>query len=86
MKNIPLKVSIEGQANAVDSDWFAIQPILAQRGLEQDELINLYLELSANLKVSTRGLSLARIKPSSSIDGVIREVTYSTNDYVGMVV
>lgn len=84
MKNIPLQVNIEGQNSRVDTDWLAIMAILKKRGLAQSELSNIYQELSAGMRVTTRGLSLAGVKPSVSLDGIIRETTFSENDYLAM--
>ena len=85
MKNIPLQVNIEGKDSTVDTDWLAIMAILKKRGLAQSELSNVYLELSAGMRVTTRGLTLAEIKPSASLNGIIRETTFSEYDYAGMI-
>ncbi|MBW8183381.1 MULTISPECIES: hypothetical protein [Shewanella] len=84
MKNIPLQVNIEGQDSTVDTDWLAIMATLKKRGLSQSELSTIYQELSAGMRVTTRGLTLAEIKPSIALDGIIRETKFSENDYVGM--
>lgn len=84
MKNIPLQVNIEGQNSRIETDWLAIMAILKKRGLAQNELSNIYQELSAGMRVTTRGLSLAEVKPSVALDGIIREATFSEHDYAGM--
>ncbi|MBE7213651.1 hypothetical protein MK852_02005 [Shewanella benthica] len=84
MKNIPLQVNIEGQDCFVDSDWLAIMATLKKRGLEHNELLSLYLELTSGMRVTTRGLSLAKLNPSLEVNGLIRETKFSANDYAGM--
>ena len=84
MKNIPLQVNIEGQDSFVDTDWLAIMATLKKRGLEHDELMSLYLELTSGMRVTTRGLSLGKLNPSMEIHGLIRETKFSDNDYAGM--
>ncbi|WP_040571741.1 hypothetical protein [Shewanella benthica] len=84
MKNIPLQVNIEGQDRFVDTDWLAIMATLKKRGLEQDELLSLYLELTSGMRVTTRGLSLAKLNLSMEVHGLIRETKFSANDYAGM--
>ncbi|NRD72587.1 hypothetical protein HQQ94_04875 [Shewanella sp. VB17] len=82
MKNIPLQVNIEGQDCTVDTDWLAIMATLKKRGLAQSELTNIYLELSAGMRVTTRGLTLAEIKPTVVLEGIIRETKCSEHDHV----
>ncbi|WP_299795954.1 hypothetical protein [uncultured Shewanella sp.] len=84
MKNIPLQVNLEGQTSCVDTDWLAIMATLKKRGLQQDELMSVYVELSSGMRVTTRGLSLAKINPTLELQGIIRETTFSANDYAGM--
>lgn len=85
MKNIPLKVNIEGQDSFVDTDWLAIMATLKKRGLEQEELLSVYLELTSGMRVTTRGLSLAKLNPSVDLHGLIHEPKFSANDYAGMI-
>ncbi len=84
MKNIPLQVNIESQTSCVDTDWLAIMATLKKRGLQQDELMGVYLELTSGMRVTTRGLSLAKINPNLELHGIIRETKFSANDYAGM--
>ncbi len=84
MKNIPLQVNIEGQRSCVDTDWLAIMATLKKRGLQHDELMSVYLELTSGMKVTTRGLSLAKINPNLELHGIIRETKFSANDYASM--
>lgn len=85
MKNIPLQVNIEGQTSFVDTDWLAIMATLKKRGLEQDELMCVYLELTSGMRVTTRGLSLAKQSQSMELQGLIREPKFSARDYAGMI-
>ncbi|MEI6858925.1 MAG: hypothetical protein V5788_03910 [Shewanella sp.] len=82
MNNIPLQVNIEGQDSFVDTDWLAIMVTLKKRGLEQGELMKIYLELTSGMRVTTRSLSLAKLNPSVKIDGVIKETKLSVNNFV----
>lgn len=84
MKNIPIHASIEGQSRVVDTDWLAIMATLRERGLGQEELVTVYAQLSSYLKVTTRGLTLAMIPPSTIIEGLTREGKRSVNDYASM--
>lgn len=78
MKNIPIHASIEGQTRVVDTDWLAIMATLRERGLGHDELQLVYSQLNSYLKVTTRGLTLAKIPPSMAIEGITREVKRCT--------
>ena len=84
MKNIPLHVNIEGQNCPVDTNWLAVMETLKKRSLSQHELFRIYLDLSAGMRVTTRGLTLAQIKPSHGLEGIIRETKISDYDYTGM--
>ncbi|NRD74021.1 hypothetical protein HQQ94_12390 [Shewanella sp. VB17] len=84
MKNIPLHVNIEGQDHTVNTNWLTIMETLKKRSVVQHELTNIYQELSAGMRVTTRGLTLALIKPSSGLEGIIRETKFSEYDYADM--
>ncbi|WP_442800710.1 hypothetical protein [Shewanella sp. AS16] len=60
MHNIALLVNIEGRINRVETDWLAISAVLSKRELTRDELQALHEELCAGLRVTTRGLTLAK--------------------------
>ncbi|QYK02141.1 hypothetical protein [Shewanella psychrotolerans] len=85
MKNIPIHASIEGQHATVDTDWLAIMATLKKRGLEQEELMLVYAQLTSYLRVTTRGLTLSKIVGDTSIEGVTREPKISSQDFIGMV-
>lgn len=84
MKNIPLHVNIESQNNTVSTNWLTIMDTLKKRGVVEHELVSIYQELSAGMRVTTRGLTLAVIKPSSGLEGIIRETKFSEYDYADM--
>ncbi|MCL1124490.1 hypothetical protein [Shewanella surugensis] len=84
MKNIPLRVNIESQTSKVNTDWLAIMATLKKRGLEQDELASVYFDLNAGMRVTTRGLSLAKITMTENLEGIIKEPTVSTTDFAAM--
>ena len=81
MKNIPLRVNIESQTSKVNTDWLAIMATLKKRGLEQDELASVYFDLNAGIRVTTRGLSLAKITMTENLEGIIKESAASMNDF-----
>ena len=84
MKNIPILVHIEGQDSKVNTDWLAIMATLRKRGLEKDELEVVYFELSAGMRVTTRGLSLAKANPVDPLKDLLHEPKFSARDYAGM--
>lgn len=84
MKNIPLRVNIEGQGSKVNTDWLAIMATLKKRGLEQDELASVYFDLNAGMRVTTRGLSLAKITMTENLEGIIKEPTVTPVDFAAM--
>ncbi|WP_394205078.1 hypothetical protein [Shewanella waksmanii] len=86
MKNIPLQVNIEGQASVVKTDWLAIMATLKKRGLENDELMSVYLEVSSGLRVTTRGLTLAKVNPSTELNGITREACLTKQEYASILV
>lgn len=84
MKNIPIRAHIEGQDSKVNTDWLAIMATLKKRGLETDELEVVYFELCAGMRVTTRGLSLAKATPEAQLQGLLYEPKFSARDYAGM--
>ncbi|WP_041416257.1 hypothetical protein [Shewanella halifaxensis] len=84
MKNIPIQVHIEGQESKVNTDWLAIMATLKKRGLENDELEVVYFELCAGMRVTTRGLGLAKTSPTEALPGLLYEPKFSARDYAGM--
>ncbi|GIU22017.1 hypothetical protein L2719_01095 [Shewanella schlegeliana] len=86
MKNIPILVHIEGQDSKVNTDWLAIMATLKKRGLERDELEVVYFELCAGMRVTTRGLGLAKVTPVEPLQGLLYEPKFSARDYAGMLI
>ena len=85
MKNIPLQVNIEGQGSKVNTDWLAIMATLKNRGLSQLELASVYCEVNAGMLVTTRGLTLARWTPLESLNGIIKETTFYSQESYSLV-
>ncbi|WP_298770464.1 hypothetical protein [uncultured Shewanella sp.] len=85
MKNIPLRVNIEGQTSKVNTDWLAIMATLKKRGLEQDELASVYFDLNAGMRVTTRGLSLAKITVTQNLEGIIKDSAVLKTDFTSVV-
>lgn len=85
MENIPIQASIEGQHATVVTDWVAIMAMLKKRGLDQEELMSIYAQLTSCLRVTTRGLTLSKIADGTSIEGVTREPKISSQDFLGLV-
>ncbi|MGL5358140.1 MAG: hypothetical protein ACRDBI_00205 [Shewanella sp.] len=84
MENIALRVNIEGKDDKVATDWSAIMATLKKRGVEYDALLKIHAELSAGLKVTTRGLTLAKMNPKMTLAGVIREFQGASRESLGM--
>ncbi|UJF22866.1 hypothetical protein [Shewanella sp. OMA3-2] len=60
MQNILLIAALEGTQHQVSTDWFAIVAMLKARELSEDEINRVYNELCAGLRVTTRGVTLAK--------------------------
>ncbi|QYJ76034.1 hypothetical protein [Shewanella sp. FJAT-52076] len=72
MKNIALLVNLEGMSEKVTTDWNAVSTTLKKRQVTQETLVDIYAQLCAGLKVSTRGLTLAKLNTDMVLDNVIR--------------
>lgn len=84
MENISLRVNIEGKEEKVATDWFAIMATLKKRGVDYDSLQRIHAELSAGLKVTTRRLTLAKMNEEIPLVGVIRDMSISHRESIGM--
>ncbi|AZQ09343.1 MULTISPECIES: hypothetical protein [Shewanella] len=73
MKNIALLVNLEGMPEKVTTDWNAVAATLKKRQVTQEGLLDIYAQLCAGLKVSTRGLTLAKLNTDLMLDGIIRD-------------
>lgn len=83
MNNISLHVNIEGHTRKVVTDWDAIVSTLKQRNVSAQQLATLYADLCAGLRVTTRGLTLAKINPVSELNSLIRMPKREEELYVG---
>lgn len=72
MQNIALLVNLEGMSEKVTTDWNAVSATLKNRQVTQEALVDIYAQLCAGLKVSTRGLTLAKLNADMVLDNVIR--------------
>ncbi|WP_372870289.1 hypothetical protein [Shewanella sp.] len=73
MKNIALLVNLEGMPEKVTTDWNAVSTTLRKRQVSPEGLEDIYADLCAGLRVSTRGLTLAKLNTDLSLDGIIAE-------------
>ena len=83
MNNISLQVNIEGHTRKVVTDWDAIASTLRQRNMSTQQLATLYADLCAGLRVTTRGLTLAKINPGAELNNLIRAPKREEHLYVG---
>ena len=60
MHNIALIAALEGTRHQVTTDWFAIMAMLKTRNRSDDAIELVYNDLCAGLRVTTRGLTLAK--------------------------
>lgn len=72
MQNIALLVNLEGMSEKVTTDWNAVSATLKKCQVTQEALVDIYAQLCAGLKVSTRGLTLAKLNADMVLDNVIR--------------
>lgn len=63
-----LDVAIEGGDRLGQFDWCQISQTLAQRGLSHQALENVYAQLQADIRVSTRGLTLAKCEQQAAVN------------------
>ncbi|MBT1444314.1 hypothetical protein KJI95_07215 [Shewanella sp. JM162201] len=73
MENIALLVNLEGMSEKVTTDWNAVAATLLKRQVSQDALEDIYADLCAGLKVTTRGLTLAKLNTDLLLDGIISD-------------
>lgn len=60
MHNIALIAALEGTRHQVTTDWFAIMAMLKTRNMSDDAIELVYNDLCAGVRVTTRGLTLAK--------------------------
>lgn len=73
MQNILLIAALEGTQHQVSTDWFAIVAMLKARELSDDEINRVYNELCAGLRVTTRGVTLAKQSISEMNKKIIKQ-------------
>lgn len=61
MQNITLIAALEGTQHKVTTDWFAIMAMLKTREVSEEEVLRIYNELCAGLRISTRGVTLWKV-------------------------
>lgn len=83
MKNIALLVNLEGMNEKVTTDWNAVSATLKKRQVTQEALVDIYAQLCAGLKVSTRGLTLAKLNTDMVLDNVIRSANAGNQPSAG---
>ncbi|QYK05954.1 hypothetical protein [Shewanella zhangzhouensis] len=83
MKNIALLVNLEGMSEKVTTDWNAVSTTLKKRQVTQETLVDIYAQLCAGLKVSTRGLTLAKLNTDMVLDNVIRSAQAGSHPSAG---
>ncbi|GIU07978.1 hypothetical protein [Shewanella glacialipiscicola] len=83
MKNMTLRVNIEGKEEKVATDWYAIMATLKDRGVDYGSLQRIYAELNAGLLVTTRSLTLAKVNAEMVLAGVIREMNMPASYSMG---
>ncbi|AZG74549.1 hypothetical protein [Shewanella livingstonensis] len=64
MHNIALIAALEGTQHQVTTDWFAIMAMLKTRNMSDDAIKIVYNDLRAGLRVTTRGVTLAKAMDS----------------------
>ncbi|MCL2917990.1 hypothetical protein [Shewanella litorisediminis] len=83
MKNIALLVNLEGMNEKVTTDWNAVSATLKKRQVTHEALVDIYAQLCAGLKVSTRGLTLAKLNTDMVLDNVIRSANAGNQPSAG---
>ena len=72
MQNISLIAALEGTRHQVTTDWFAIMAMLKTRNMSDDAIKIVYNDLCAGLRVTTRGLTLARVNENAFDEQIIK--------------
>ncbi|MCL1141253.1 hypothetical protein [Shewanella gaetbuli] len=72
MQNLPLIAALEGTQHKVNTDWFAIMAMLKTRDLSEEEINNIYNELCAGLRVTTRGVTLCKQSGDDQNEQIIK--------------
>ncbi|WP_350979029.1 hypothetical protein [Shewanella sp. AC34-MNA-CIBAN-0136] len=73
MHNIALIAALEGTRHQVTTDWFAIMAMLKTRNMSDDAIKIVYDDLCAGLRVTTRGLTLAKAMNKDLDKNIIKQ-------------
>ncbi|GGP97377.1 hypothetical protein [Shewanella ulleungensis] len=72
MHNIALIAALEGTRHQVTTDWFAIMAMLKTRNMSDDAIEIVYNDLCAGLRVTTRGLTLAKAVEKQQNENIVK--------------
>lgn len=72
MQNIPLIAALEGTQHKVNTDWFAIMAMLKSKEMSDEDVQNVYNELCAGLRVTTRGVTLSKMNDNHNNEQIIK--------------
>ena len=72
MQNIPLIAALEGTQHKVNTDWFAIMAMLKTKEMSDEDVQNVYNELCAGLRVTTRGVTLSKVSEDNNSEQIIK--------------
>ena len=72
MHNIALIAALEGTRHQVTTDWFAIMAMLKTRNMSDDAIEIVYNDLCAGLRVTTRGLTLAKAVEKQQNEDIVK--------------
>ncbi|GGB56638.1 hypothetical protein K8B83_19720 [Shewanella inventionis] len=72
MHNIALIAALEGTRHQVTTDWFAIMAMLKTRNMSDDAIELVYNDLCAGVRVTTRGLTLAKAIDKQQNESVVK--------------
>ncbi|GGP52080.1 hypothetical protein GCM10009347_18850 [Shewanella algicola] len=72
MNNIALIAALEGTRHQVTTDWLAIMAMLKQRNMSDDAIEIVYNDLCAGLRVTTRGLTLAKAVEKQQNENIVK--------------
>jgi hypothetical protein len=70
--NIALIAALEGTRHQVTTDWFAIMAMLKTRNMSDDAIEIVYNDLCAGLRVTTRGLTLAKAVEKQQNENIVK--------------
>nr|WP_283108093.1 hypothetical protein [Shewanella ulleungensis] len=64
--------ALEGTRHQVTTDWFAIMAMLKTRNMSDDAIEIVYNDLCAGLRVTTRGLTLAKAVEKQQNENIVK--------------